>query len=158
MASISSLWHCLALLPRSTLFWCRYTVLVKSHPFSTLLDLQLSFYCPLCYNSRVHCSLLQCPCPTSVILAGAHSYFVVSSFKCEWKNSCHDLIPKPPIYLHIVIHNSSNHPTQHKYAEFHSMITSSSTYLWNILIIIPKSTQLNCCENCSRKWLWTLTH
>ena len=35
-------------------------------------DLQLSFYCPLC-------------CTTSAILAGAHSYFVISSFKCEGK-------------------------------------------------------------------------
>jgi hypothetical protein len=28
-------------------------------------------------------------------IAGVHSYFVVSSFKCEGKNRCHDLIPNP---------------------------------------------------------------
>ena len=59
-----------------------------------MLDLQLSFYHPLCYNSRAlcpYCSL----CTTSTILAGAYSYFVVSSFKCEGENSCHDLIPNP---------------------------------------------------------------
>ena len=31
----------------------------------------------------------------SAILAGVHSYFVVSSFKCEGNNSCHDLIHNP---------------------------------------------------------------
>jgi hypothetical protein len=54
-------------------------------PFCTALDLQLSFYRPLRYNSRTHCSLLQCLRTTSSILAGAHSYFVVSSSKCEEK-------------------------------------------------------------------------
>ena len=69
-----------------------------SHPFCTTLNLQLSFYRPLCYNSRTHCLLLQYLCTTSAILAGAHSYFVISSFKCEGKDSCHDLIPNPRIY------------------------------------------------------------
>ena len=69
------------------LFWCRHAVLVKSHPFGTTLDLQLSFYHLLCYNSRAHCPLLQCLCTTSVILAGKRSYFVVSSFRCDGKNS-----------------------------------------------------------------------
>jgi hypothetical protein len=77
------------------LFWCSHAVLVDSHPFCTMLDLQLSLYCPLCYNSRAHCSLLPCLCTTGAILAGAHSYFVVSSFKCEEKDSWHDLIPNP---------------------------------------------------------------
>ena len=46
-------------------------------PFYTTLDLQLSFYRPLCYNSRGHCPLLQCLRTTSAILADEHSYFVV---------------------------------------------------------------------------------
>ena len=58
-------------------------------------DLQLSFYHPLCYNSRAQCPLLQCLHTTSARLAGAHSYFVISSFKCEGKICCHDLIPRP---------------------------------------------------------------
>ena len=58
-------------------------------------DLQLRFYRPVSYNNGAHCSLLQCLCTTSAILAGAHSYFVVS-FKCgAEENSCHDLIPNP---------------------------------------------------------------
>ena len=68
-----------------------------SHPFYTTLDLQLSFYRPMCYKIRPHCPLLQCPRTTSAILAGAHSYFI-SSFKYEEKNSCHGLIPKSRIY------------------------------------------------------------
>ena len=39
--------------------------------------------------------LLQCLRTTSAILAGTHSYFEVSSFTCEGKLSCHDLIPNP---------------------------------------------------------------
>jgi Cytochrome b subunit of the bc complex len=70
-------------------------VLVESHPLCTTLDLQLNFYRPQCYDRSSHCSLLQCLRTTSAILAGAHYYFVGSSFKCEWKNSCHDLIPNP---------------------------------------------------------------
>jgi hypothetical protein len=61
------------------------------------LDLQLSFYRPLCYYSRALCPLLQCLRTTSAILASAHSYFVVSSFKCVEKISCHGLIPNPRI-------------------------------------------------------------
>jgi hypothetical protein len=53
---------------------------------------RLGFCLLLCYNSSVHCPLLQCLRTTSAILAGAHYYFVVSSFKCEGKYSCHDLI------------------------------------------------------------------
>jgi hypothetical protein len=60
-----------------------------------MLDLQLSFYRPLCYNSRTHCPLLQCLCTTSATLAGAHTYFMVSSFKCEGKDNWYDLIPNP---------------------------------------------------------------
>jgi len=60
-----------------------------------MLDLQLSLYSPLCYNNR---ALLQCLHTTSAILAGAHSYSVVS-FKCKGKISCHDLIPSPHSYL-----------------------------------------------------------
>ena len=36
-------------------------------PFCTTLDLQLTFYRPLCYNSRAHCPLLQCLRATSAI-------------------------------------------------------------------------------------------
>ena len=72
--------------------------------------LQLSFYHPLCYNSRANCPLLQCLCTKSGILAGTHSYFVVSSFKCEGKNSCQDLIPNPRIraeaFVTNIIHKS----------------------------------------------------
>ena len=91
-ASMSSLWHSLAFRPAVRLFWYIHAVLVESHPFFTTLDLQLSFYRTLCYNSRAHCPLLQHLHTTSAKLDGAHSYFVVS-FKCEGKNSCHDLIP-----------------------------------------------------------------
>ena len=77
----------------------------ESHPFCTMLDLQLSFYWPLCYNSRAHCPLLQCLCMTSAIVAGAHSYFV-GSFKCEEKNNCHYLISNPCILkVHIILLN-----------------------------------------------------
>ena len=68
------------------------TLFYESHPFCTTLDLQLSFYCPLCYNIRAHYPLLQYLRTTSAILPGAYSYFAVSSFKCDGKNSCHDLI------------------------------------------------------------------
>ena len=82
------------------IFWMvRFSMTVSTCNSSSgqpsLLDLQLSFYRPLCYNSRAHCPLLQCLRTTSAILAGAHSYFVVSSFKCEGNNSHHDLIPNP---------------------------------------------------------------
>ena len=56
-------------------------VLVQSYQFCTTLDLKLSFYRPLCYNSRPHCTLLEFLRVTSVILAGAHSYFLVLSFE-----------------------------------------------------------------------------
>ena len=61
-------------------------------------SIDLAKCCPLGYNSRGHCLLLQYLHTTSTILAGAQFYFVVSSFKCEGKNSCHDLIPNPAIY------------------------------------------------------------
>jgi hypothetical protein len=57
----------------------------KSHPFCTTLDLQLSFYRPLCYNNRAPRPPLQCLRTTSAIVASVHSYFVVSLFKCEGK-------------------------------------------------------------------------
>ena len=66
------------------------------------LDLQLSFYRPLCYN-RAHCPLLLCLRTTSAILSGAYSYFVVLSFKCEGTNSCHDLIPNPRKYGYVTL-------------------------------------------------------
>ena len=50
-------------------------------------------------SQKKKCPLLQCLLTTSAILAGTHSYFVVS-FKCEGKNSCHDLIPNLCIYKH----------------------------------------------------------
>ena len=71
-------------------------LLVESHPFCTTV--KLKFYRPLCYSSRPHCLLRQCLRTTSAILAGVHSYFAVSSFKCEGDNSCHDLIPNSRIY------------------------------------------------------------
>ena len=67
----------------------------------TTLDLQLS---SLCYNSNAHYSLMQCLRTRSAIPAGANSYFVVSSFKCEEKNSCHDFIPIFYI-LYIIYYN-----------------------------------------------------
>ena len=54
----------------------RLFVLVESHPFCTMLDLQLSFYRLLNNKSRAHCPLLQYLHTTSAILAGAQSYFV----------------------------------------------------------------------------------
>jgi hypothetical protein len=56
----------------------RHADLVESYPFCTTPYLQLCFYRPLCYDSRAHCPLLQCLRTASAILAGAHSYFVVS--------------------------------------------------------------------------------
>ena len=61
------------------------SIQINSHSFCMTLDLQLSFYCPLCYNSRAHCPLLQCLYTTSIMLAGTHYYFVVSSFNCGKK-------------------------------------------------------------------------
>ena len=66
---------------------------MESHPLCMMLDVQLSLYRPL----------QQCLCTTTAILAGAHSYFVVSSFKCQGKNSCHDLIPNLRIFLNILL-------------------------------------------------------
>ena len=54
-----------------------------SIPFCTTVDLQLSFYRPLGYNSRAHCLLLQCRLTTSAILVGARSNCVMSAFKYE---------------------------------------------------------------------------
>ena len=56
------------------LFCCRHTVLVESHPLFMMYN-----------NSRAHCPLLQFLHTTNAIIADAHSYFVVSSFKCEGK-------------------------------------------------------------------------
>ena len=66
-----------------SVFLCLFLPVTKavSIPFYTTLYLQLSFYRPLCYNSSAHCPLLLCIRTTSAILAGAHSYFVVSSFR-----------------------------------------------------------------------------
>jgi hypothetical protein len=105
ISSTSSLWHSLAFIPRSTPLWCRHAVLVES-PFYTTFDLQLSFNRPLCYRSRDHWRLQQCLRTTSAILAGAHSYFVLS-FKREGKNSYHDLISNPHmhiLYIHVYIY------------------------------------------------------
>ena len=52
-------------------FFCIYNYFININPFCTTLDLQLSFYRPLCYNSRAHCPLLQCVRTTSDILAGS---------------------------------------------------------------------------------------
>ena len=62
-----------------------------------MLDLQLSCYRHLYYNSRALCPLLLFLGTKSAILAGAYSYFVVSSLKCEGKNKCLDLFPNPLI-------------------------------------------------------------
>ena len=80
-------------------FYANEGLPLKSYEF----DLQLNFYHPLCYNSTALCPLLQCLLTTSAILAGAHSYFVVSSFKCERKNSCHNLIPYSCIPIFVLI-------------------------------------------------------
>ena len=68
-----------------------------SVPFFTKLDLQLIFCRPLCYKSIAHCLLLQCLRTRSLIIAGPHSYFVISSFKWRggllpWLNSQFSLI------------------------------------------------------------------
>ena len=68
-----------------------------------MFDLQLSFYQPLCYNSRAHYPLLQSLGTISAILTGEHSYFAVSTFKCGGKNSCHDLLSNPHIYQCVVL-------------------------------------------------------
>ena len=61
------------------------------------------------FNSRAHCPLLQCLRTTSAILAGTHCYFVVSSFKCEGKYSCHDVNNHSQhIYYFPVIHSEKN--------------------------------------------------
>ena len=87
--STKSLWHSLAFLPHSMAL---IQPCFSSRVTSILHDASLTnFYCPLGYNSRAHCPILQCLRTISVILAGAHSYFVVQSFKCEGKDSCHDL-------------------------------------------------------------------
>ena len=91
-------------LPLKSYKWCdllslfRPVTLAVSIPSCKTLDLQLSLYCPLYYNSTALCPLLECLRTTSAILAGAHSYFVVSSLKCKVKNSCQDLISNSPIY------------------------------------------------------------
>ena len=104
MAAISMQFYADVCLPLKahgwSVFLCRFlpvTQLVPI-PISTNLDLQLSSYRSLCYNSRAHCPLLQFLHTTSAILPGAHSNFVVSSFKCDG-NSCHVLIPNPLIYI-----------------------------------------------------------
>ena len=91
-----------------TVFLCLFLLVSQavSIPFCTTLDLQLSFYRSLCYNSRDHCPLLQCLRTTSAILAGAQPYFVVSLFKCEGENSCDDLIPNPCILMKL---NTTTH-------------------------------------------------
>ena len=82
-----------------------WPLILRSFLFFITLDSQLIFYRCQCYNIRVHCPLLQYLLTTSTILAGAHSYFVVGlSFKCEGKNSCHDLITNPLIILHRLLH------------------------------------------------------
>ena len=43
----------------------------------------------------VHLTSTEVSTHYSAILEGAHCYFVVSSLKCEGKNSCHDLLPNP---------------------------------------------------------------
>ena len=75
-------------------FWY-FMILVESLPFYTTLDLQLSFYCLFVKRVELAALYRQCVHITSALLAGAHSYFVVWSFKCEWKNSCHDLMTNP---------------------------------------------------------------
>ena len=70
-----------------------------SIPFCTTLGLQLSVYRPLCYNSRGHCPLRQCLHTTSVILAGALSHFVVSSFKYEGEKLIPWVNPQPSYYV-----------------------------------------------------------
>ena len=94
---------CSPWLPQAHFIMCEifhHAVLVESHSFCTMHEFQVSFYCPLGYNSRVQCPLLQCLHTTSAIVVGKHSYFVISSLKCEGKNCSHDLIPNPCVYLY----------------------------------------------------------
>ena len=42
--------------PKASTARCRQVVLVESHPFCTTLDLQLTFYRPLCYTA-LYCSI-----------------------------------------------------------------------------------------------------
>ena len=51
------------------LFSYRHAPLIVSNPFFTILDLQQSFCCPLYFNIRAHCPLLQCLHTTNAILA-----------------------------------------------------------------------------------------
>ena len=72
-ASTSSLWHYLAFLPHSMVILMYTPYLVESHPLFTTIDLQLSFYRPLYYNSRAHSLLLQRLHTTSAIQFGGCS-------------------------------------------------------------------------------------
>ena len=80
----------------------------ESHPFCTTLNAQLSSIA-LCVVivelTALYCSVRS----TSAILGGAHSYFVISSFKCEGKNSCHDIIPN-----HNLVFKSNQSTTKSK--------------------------------------------
>ena len=51
---------------------------------------------------------MQCLRTTSAILTGAHSYFLVSSFKCDGKNSRHDL------YISLMIIDCESHCSKKK--------------------------------------------
>ena len=94
-ASTSLLWHSLAFLPHKTiLILVHYSSWVTSILHNAWLTTE---FLSLCYSSIANCPVLQCLCTTSAILAGAHSYFVVS-FKCEGNNSCHYLICQQ--YIH----------------------------------------------------------
>ena len=80
-ASRSTLWHSLAFLSRSIAILMLSCC--SSRVTSILYDLWVSI--ALYYDRRVHCPLLQCLRTRSAILAGTHSYFVVSAFKYEGK-------------------------------------------------------------------------
>ena len=92
--------------------------------------LTTGFYRPLCYNSRAHCPLLQCPHTTSAILPGAHSYFVVSLFKYERKNSCHDLVPNPRIICCMITKNQTAVSIHHELTSVYEEGCMSIQVIW----------------------------
>ena len=71
-----------------------------SVPFYMTLDLQLSFYRPLCYISGAHYLPLQCLCTTSTILAAAYSYLWYHRLNVNEKNSCHHVIPNLETFVY----------------------------------------------------------
>ena len=83
-----------------SVFLCLFLPVTQavSIPLCTMLDLQLSFYYPLCYNSRAHCPLLQCVCTTSAILAVFFLWY--DHLNVRGTITCHDLILSSPLFMY----------------------------------------------------------